>query len=251
MKGTDIIIEKDWPENFGRAWVELLESGVSEHARVCYVAMTSFGPGPCRAGQKSIMRRMGIKNKITFRAAQSELYITGWGDQIQKETATTPAIWRMHQKPVKRVPGVQGTHGTLGTDSDPGVGTVGTPKQEGIPKQEVETSTPSLKPSKAPSKKQQEVLKALPWIEYFSKQWASKMKTPWVREPGAVKEILALQEQGVDLPMFQAKVDAYLAMDYDPYVAEQAWALMVLLRWRWNKIRPGIGKVADKPELAI
>jgi len=62
---------------FGRAWVELLESPLTPSAKLCYVAMTSFGDG-CYAGQASIARRMGVTSRDTVIKAQRELEVTGW-----------------------------------------------------------------------------------------------------------------------------------------------------------------------------
>lgn len=85
----------DWSGNYGRAWVSLLEDPrLSEHARMCYVAMTSFGP-ESRASFSAIMRRMGIRSRNTLRAAQAELVACGWMRLLREATPKEPARWLM------------------------------------------------------------------------------------------------------------------------------------------------------------
>lgn len=141
MRDTGNIITLEWPDNYGRAWVALLEDErLSEHARICYVAMTSFGR-ESRAGTKAIMRRMGVKSKATVKAAQSELFITGWAKLLKSATPTEPARWHM-LAPSKDGRG-EGHHMTPGgSPHDPGEGHDVYPKQED--KQE-------LKQEKAPA----------------------------------------------------------------------------------------------------
>jgi len=238
MKDGQNIIVKEWPENYGRAWVDLLESNVSEHAKMCYVAMTSFGK-ESRAGNKALLRRMGLSQKSinTLRAAQSELVITGWMQQIERPTATKPAVWKMN--PASSIQGADST--PPGSQQHPPQGADSIPKQEDKHeyKQEPETGAiapPTVPTSKKPTKAQLQIAPALPWQAYFKQQWELKMKDRYSQEAGSVKEILAKQTEGFTFEQFQAKVGAYLEMDSDNYVAQERWNLMVLLRWRWNKI---------------
>lgn len=92
------LIHLRFPDNFGRAWLELLESDLSEHARVCYVAMTSFGR-ESRAGKEAIRRRMGVKSLSTVKAAQAELAEAGWINRRVKGGGQSPNEWDVFQKP--------------------------------------------------------------------------------------------------------------------------------------------------------
>lgn len=145
MEKADII-EKEWPENYGRAWVELLESDLSEHARICYVAMTSFGK-EARAGKKAIMRRMGVKSLTTVKAAQDELANKGWMRLKQAGTATTPNHWQMFST-AKKEGGVGHTAPQGGPLSALPLGRVVTPKQEDKQEDKQETLPQAVLPTK-------------------------------------------------------------------------------------------------------
>ena len=95
---SEDVIHIHFPENYGRAWVELLESNLSEHARMCYVAMTSFGP-ESRAGKAAIRRRMKVKSLTTVKRAQAELRTAGWITLKKKGDFKTPNEWDVWPTP--------------------------------------------------------------------------------------------------------------------------------------------------------
>lgn len=98
MDSSNDLIYLRFPDNFGRAWIELLESDLSEHARICYVAMTSFGK-ESRAGKESIRRRMGVKSLSTVKAAQAELIKAGWIKRRVMGGGIKPTEWEVFQRP--------------------------------------------------------------------------------------------------------------------------------------------------------
>ncbi len=95
---SDDLIHLRFPDNYGRAWIELLESDLTEHARICYVAMTSFGR-ESRAGKEAIRRRMGVKSLSTVKAAQAELARTGWIKRLAMGGGLKPTEWDVYNKP--------------------------------------------------------------------------------------------------------------------------------------------------------
>ena len=226
---ADDLIRKKFPDNYGRAWVELLESTLSEHARICYVAMTSFG-NESRAGKASIARRMGVKSISTVKGAQDELIKAGWISRAQVGGGKTPTVWDVFSAPT----GAQYALPRGVERPTPGRNTP--PNQEGNHEH-----------------KRDKNAAAIPWLESYRQKWTAKTRrNDYARETGAVKAILELQAQGITLEQFNAKADAYLALEDDSFVAQSNWALLTLLRWRWNQLTGiPVQEGRRKPDVAI
>lgn len=157
-KMADDIIHLRFPQNYGRAWVELLEGDLSEHARICYVAMTSFGP-ESRAGKEAIRRRMGVKSLSTVKAAQIELAEAGWIKKTKLGGGLAPNEWDVLSKPNNgQLPllGDQTPRRTVtgalyapeGVTERPTPGRVVAPKQEDKHESNKETKTTPVNPAK-------------------------------------------------------------------------------------------------------
>ena len=122
---------------------------------------------------------------------------------------------------------------------------------EGEPLQEVKPKQEGKQEGKQTAAKAAQQ-RALPWMFYFSERWTAKTGEAWMVEQGSIKAIQALQAQGVTMETYKAKVDAYLAMDSDEYVAHSRWSFLVLMRWRWNGLQATPGqKQGNGPRLAI
>ena len=211
---ADDVIRKKFPNNFGLAWVDLLESDVSEHAKICYVAMTSFGP-VSRAGKASIARRMGVKSISTVKAAQAELVKAGWIVKVVEGGGTTPSVWDVFEKP------------TGALSAPPQGAECPTPGRNAPPKQEDKQETKQRNTTAADA----------PFLAAFRQRWTKKTgASSWLPEQGYKQALASLRSNGVDLAEFQAAADAYFQLD-DPYLEQAGWPLKGLTSWRWNQLK--------------
>ena len=84
-------------DNYGRLYVELLESDLSAHAKLCYGVMWSFGAAGCWASLPTIARRMGV-GETTVRSSQKELSDAGW-IRVLRELPGRTKEWSMQSTP--------------------------------------------------------------------------------------------------------------------------------------------------------
>ncbi len=232
---ADEFIEKDWPENYGRAWVELLESGLSEHARMCYVAMTSFGK-ESRAGKRAIQRRMGVKSLTTVKAAQAELLKAGWIILKRAGTVTTPNHWKMVSKVTLGHTAPQG-----GAQGDLGLGRTAPPKQEDKheDKQERDTADAEKEAKKAKGL----AIGAL--LGTFKKIWDVQFKDSYKANGQDAKAAVRLIEAGVTPENLEVRALQFVN-SADPWIRARGHAFWVLeLKWvEFRAVKPQ----GNKPE---
>lgn len=92
--------------NWAVAPVDLLTGSLSMKARICYVAMRSFGP-ESRASLSAIAFRMGIGSESTAREAQKELVQAGWISLLEEGKAGgkgnegMPRVWQINDKTIR------------------------------------------------------------------------------------------------------------------------------------------------------
>ncbi len=219
MAGDEI--KKFFPDNFGRAWIELLESDLSEHARMCYVAMTSFGR-ESRAGKAAIAKRMGVKSLTTVKAAQKELIGAGW---IHCATqggldGKTPNVWHVY--------GTAGAYSAppQGAESPP-PGRITPPKQEDKHEDKQEKDT-----ADAVRKAKFAAIGAI--LTTFKKLWEVKYKEPYDEkinpQDGRAAEAMwklgiTPEQVSVKAPQFLASAETWLVEKRHPF-----WQL----KYKWN-----------------
>jgi len=216
---ADELIHIRFPNNYGRAWLELLESELSEHARICYVAMTSFG-SESRAGKEAIRRRMGVKSISTVKAAQAELMTNGWISRIKMGGGKTPTEWDVFQKPFDGQLPLLGSETPRRTATEalsalppaverPTVGRTAAPKQED--KQELKQEKPIGK-GKHPAEK------AFWDFAQITFKATTGQALSWPRAAGFQKQITeGLTAHGVE--ELTKRWDNYLA---DPYAQSRS-----------------------------
>ncbi len=83
---------------FGRCPVGLLESSLSEHARICYAVLTSFGR-EAFAGREAIRRRMGVRSLTTVKSALRELQGAGWIEKAKDGGGRDSIVWKVYGRP--------------------------------------------------------------------------------------------------------------------------------------------------------
>ena len=245
----------------------LLIKGVSGEAVAVYAKMKGFGKDVrCSMGALALRLEWSVPKTRKY---QKELQDKGWIVLVCEGEASKPRVWFMASNagelpPREIFPGVSKNSTPRGIVFEGPSKTApkankevlqATPKEQESATALPDTPASITPPKKQLSKKQLEILPALPWVKHFKDSWENKMKDTWPTETGAVKEILRYQSEGVTFDQFKSKVAAYLAMDSDSYVAQERWGLMVLLRWRWTKIaataKPTLPPHLQKPESAI
>lgn len=80
-------------DNYGRAYIGLLESPLTGNAKLCYAVMWSFGQESW-AAVPSIARRMSAAEN-TVRKAQSELQAAGWIKLLEDSKGGSSKTWEM------------------------------------------------------------------------------------------------------------------------------------------------------------